>query len=234
VRIHATFAFALAVGGSSLAIAAASAANGAGKSSLTLSRALPSIVRQGSEVTVSGKVRHSPRHGKAILESMRSGSWVMLASSKIGKHGAFKISWRVPATEQIGPLSLRVEAVNRERVIVATTRAAQSAVGPASELCSAPVPPAVNIPVGDGWIVGGRYNEGGAYPGIYACDSQQYTVTATDSAGKVQATQTVAGGHSYTLVVPAGSYTLTSDFCHGTATVTAAKQTRADTVCPVP
>jgi hypothetical protein len=228
------FALALAVGGSSLAIAAASAANGAGKSSLTLSRPLPSILRQRSEVTVSGEVRHPPRHGEAILESMRSSRWVMLASTKIGNHGAFKISWRVPATEQIGPLSLRVQAVNGKGVIVATTRAAQSAVGPASDLCAAPVPPAVDIPVGDGWIVGGRYNEGGAFPGIYACDSQQYTVTATDSAGNVRATQTVSGGHSYTLVVPAGSYTLKSDFCQGTATVAAAKQTRADTVCPVP
>jgi hypothetical protein len=228
------FAFALAVGGSSLVIAAASAENGAGESSLTLSRPLPSIVRQRSEVTVSGVVRHPPRDGKAILESMRSSGWVMLASTKIREHGAFKISWRVPGTEQIGPLSLRVQAVNRRGVIVAKTRAAAAAVGPAPDLCAAPVPPAVNIPVGDGWIVGGRYTEGGAYPGIYACDSQPYTVTATDSAGKVQATQTVAGGHSYTLVVPAGAYKLKSDFCEGAATVAAAKQTRADTVCPVP
>jgi hypothetical protein len=227
------FALALAVGGSSLAIAAASAADGAGKSSLTLSQPLPSILRQRSEVTVSGEVRHPPRHGTAILDSMRSSRWVMVASTEIRKHGAFKISWRVPSTDPIGPLSLRVVAVNRRGVLIATTPAAQSAVGPPAELCAAPPPPG-GVPVGDGWIVGGRYNEGGAYPGIYACDSQQYTVTATDSAGKVQATQTVAGGHSYTLVVPAGSYALKSDFCQGTATVVAAKQSRADTVCPVP
>ncbi len=228
------FTLVLTVGGFSLLIAVAFAANGAGNTSLTLSRPLPSIVRQRSKVTVSGVVRHPPLDGKAILESMRSSRWVMLASAKIGKHGAFRISWRVPGTERIGPLSLRVQAVNREGVIVAKTRAAQAAIGPAPDLCAAPVPPAVNIPVGDGWIVGGRYNDGGAYPGIYACDSQQYTVTATDAAGKVQATQAVAGGHSYTLVVPAGSYTLSSDFCHGTATVVAARQARADTVCPVP
>ncbi len=50
------------------------------------------------------------------------------------------------------------------------------------------------------------------------------------------ASQTVAGGHSYTLVVPAGTYTLetASGTCHGSATVQPAKQTVADTACYVP
>jgi hypothetical protein len=110
----------------------------------------------------------------------------------------------------------------------------QSAIGPAPVLCAPPTPPAVNIPAGDGWIVGGRYTIGGPFPGIDVCDGDQYTVTATDANGVVQATQTVAGGQSYTLVVPAGQYTLDSDFCRGMATVTAGRQTQADTTCAVP
>ncbi|MGI8505879.1 MAG: hypothetical protein ACR2MK_03580 [Solirubrobacteraceae bacterium] len=67
----------------------------------------------------------------------------------------------------------------------------------------------MNIPVGDGWIVGGAYIRGGPYPGLDECESQTYTATATDtSTGATAVTQTVAGGHSYTLVVPAGSYAL--------------------------
>jgi hypothetical protein len=117
---------------------------------------------------------------------------------------------------------------------MAQTKPVQSAIGPAAQSCAQPPPPAVDIPVGDGWIVGGRYIEGGPFPGVYECDSEPYTVTATDANGVVQATQGVAGGASYTLVVPAGTYTLQSDFCRGTATVTAGQQTQADTVCPVP
>ena len=41
-------------------------------------------------------------------------------------------------------------------------------------------------------------------------------------------------GAPVTVVVPAGTYTLKSDFCQGTASVTAGKQTHADTLCLVP
>jgi hypothetical protein len=93
----------------------------------------------------------------------------------------------------------------------------------------------VNIPAGDGWIVGGAYGIGGAFPGIDECLQQQYTVTATDANGKVQASQTVAGGHSYTLApLPAGEYTLRAGACMGTATVVAGKQTAANADCLYP
>jgi hypothetical protein len=224
----------LAVGGSSLVIAAASAANGAGKSSLTLSRPLPNILSQHSKVTVSGKVRHPPRHGKAILESMRSSGWLMLANTPIRKHGSFTLSWAVPASEQTGPITLRVVALNRRGRVVASSTHQQSAIGAAPVPCAPPPPINFLAPPGDGIVVGGRYNEGGAYPGVFACDQAPYTVTATNSSGAVAATQNVAGGHSYELVVPVGSYTLKSDFCSGSATVTAAGETHADTLCPVP
>jgi hypothetical protein len=215
------------------------AASGSGSSAqLTLSRPLPGLVRQTRHVLVRGETIGSPRHTRVALELKRiypAGSpWGIVASTPVAHDGAFTLQWRVPKSEQTGPVSLRVVALHRGTVI-ATTATAQSAIGPAPVYCDKPVPPTVDIPAGDGWIVGGRYVQGGPYPGLYACDSQPYTVTATDSHGQQQASQSVAGGHSYTLApLPAGTYTLKSDFCAGTATVRAGKQTVANTYCDVP
>jgi hypothetical protein len=222
-----------------LAIASAAAASSVPSVQLSLTRPLPSVVRQTTRVTVRGHASGSPRRAHAALELQPSypqppPPWQVLASAPLAHNGAFKLTWSVPTTEQIGPVSLRVVLLNRRGALIATTPTAQSAVGPTPVYCAKPTPPMVDIPVGDGWIVGGRYGRGGAFPGIYACDSQQYTVTATDSNGHVQATQTVAGRHSYTLVVPAGSYTLRSDFCQGTATVRPGEQTTANTYCNYP
>lgn len=119
--------------------------------------------------------------------------------------------------------------------LVVSTKATPSAVGPKAVYCAPPVPPAVNIPVGSGWIVGGLYLEGGPFPGIMECEQQPYTVRAESPSGTVVASQQVAAGHSYTLVVPAGSYALHASTCGtGSATVTAAHQTKANTICPVP
>lgn|GEM_PF-4621202 len=78
------------------------------------------------------------------------------------------------------------------------------------------------------------YGEGGAYPGEYACSSEPYTVTAENHGGDVAASERVAARHSYTLVVPAGSYTLRSGACSGSATVRAGRRTTADTYCRYP
>ena len=90
------------------------------------------------------------------------------------------------------------------------------------------------MPSGDGWITGGVYGEGGAFPGMDACLSQRYTIEALDSGGSVAARETVPGGHSYTLVMPSGSYTLMSGGCRGRATVRAGQQTKANTFCLYP
>jgi hypothetical protein len=93
----------------------------------------------------------------------------------------------------------------------------------------------VNIPVGDGWIEGGVYIEGGPFPGIYECEGQPYRIDAETSSGTVVASQQVAAGHSYTLApVPAGSYKLRANGCFGSATVIAGKGTTANTNCLVP
>jgi hypothetical protein len=99
--------------------------------------------------------------------------------------------------------------------------------------CNSPAPPG-SVPAGDGWIVGGVYSEGGHPPGTPRCAGVSYTVTATNPAGKVVKSQTVAADDSYTLVVPAGSYNLASGACRATATVTAGQQTDADIYCRYP
>jgi hypothetical protein len=202
------------------------------KPSISLSKPLPSVVRIGERVTVEGHLSGAPRGTLVTLEAKRTGNWRALAQAKV-LDGAFKLRWRVPKSAAIGPISWEVVARSRNRVL-ASTPPTQSGVGPAAVYCTPPPPPTLNIPVGDGWIVGGVYFQGGAYPGILSCVSQPYAITATTSAGAIAATQDVAGGHSYTLVLPAGSYTLTSSFCRGSAVVAPGKQTRADTFCDVP
>lgn len=197
---------------------------------VSLSRPLPSIVRVGDDVSVAG---HVSRRGRVELELARGTEWKVVAGARAGRHRAFALRWSVAAGTAIGPVKLRVALV-RHGTVLARTAAVQSAIGPAPVYCNPPTPPS-NVPQGDGWIVGGLYLIGGPFPGIDECSGQSYTVTATDSAsGVVAATQTVSAGDSYTLVVPAGSYKLMSGFCRGTATVTAGKQTQADTNCPVP
>jgi hypothetical protein len=200
--------------------------------SITLSKPPPSIIRQDDTLVVSGRIHHAKGAIRAALELMRS-TWSTVATAQVSSSGRFTITWHVPSSENVGPVTLRVEA-RRHRHVLTRTKAVQSAIGSAAVPCAPPAPPAVDIPVGDGWIVGGLYIVGGPFPGIDNCSGSAYTVTATDAAGVVQATQDVPGGDSYTLVVPAGTYTLTSGSCSGPATVTAGQQTHADTVCPVP
>ena len=202
------------------------------KPSISLSKTLPSVVRIGERVSLAGRLTGAPRRTQVMLEAKRTSRWTVLARAQF-LEGAFKLRWRVPNSAAIGPLSWEVVARTGDRV-VASTPPAQAGVGPAAVYCAAPVPPAVDIPVGDGWIVGGLYFQGGPYPGILSCESQRYTITASTPSGAVAASQNIAGGHSYTLVLPAGSYTLKSNFCTGSATVTAGKQTHADTFCAVP
>ncbi len=202
------------------------------KPSIALNAPLPSVVRIGQQVTVRGRV-HGARHGRAILESSRGHGWTALSMDRVGSRGgAFEISWTVPSGTAIGPLSLRVVLVQATRLLAATATA-HSAVGSAVVHCATPAPPS-NVPAGDGWIEGGMYIIGGAYPGLDQCSSQPYTVTATDSAGHIAATEPVPADGSYTLVVPAGNYTLQAGGCRGSATVTSGQGTAADTNCLVP
>lgn len=200
---------------------------------IVLRKPLPSVVRIGERLTVAGRVRMPPRAAQVALESARSTHWRFVASTSLHRRGAFGLHWRVRKDTAIGPLNLRLVVVREGRLVVATS-AWQSFVGSAAVYCKPPVPTAVNIPSGDGWIVGGVYSQGGPFPGFYACAGSPYTVTATNASGTAVASENVAALHSYTLVVPSGSYMLTSGSCRGLANVTAGRQTKADTYCDFP
>lgn len=221
---------------------------------IVLASALPMVVREGQLVTVRGHVRGlitipPPCEGVCIpvvlLQGRRtygspSGApWETLARTRWkNQHGRFALVWRVSRKLGTGPLSLQVALVwppaPPSRRTLAVTGTKTSWIGPAPVYCAAPAPP-TDVPAGDGWITGGDYIEGGPYPGIYDCESQAYTITATDQGGSVAATQRIAAGASYTLVLPAGHYSLRASSCGlGSATVTAGEPVHADIVCPVP
>jgi hypothetical protein len=204
---------------------------------IVLSHPPQQVIRQGQTVIVRG-VAEVARGARVELESRPAygkptPGWQVLVVAVPPRSGRFLLRWRVPAHEQTGPVSLRVVAERRGRIVQAT-RATSSWVGPAPVYCAPPTPPA-SVPPGDGWIVGGLYIEGGPAPGLDECYSASYTVTATDQQDMVAGSEDVAGGHSYTLVLPAGSYALRAGCSvQAQATVTAGQQTMANTACLVP
>jgi hypothetical protein len=215
-----------------------SVASGQSAPSLMLSKAIPGVIRIDQQLVVKGKITNGPAHTRISLElgrldpgQTRPTHW-SVATTVPDTKGGFELRWRVT-----GPAYrlawLRVVALHRGQVIAATS-SYQTAIGPKKVYCAPPVPPATMIPVCDGWIVGGPYGEGGPFPGIYACLGDPYTVTATNSSGKIVASQHVAALHSYTLVVPAGRYSLAAGGCHGQATVRAGRQTTANSYCLYP
>lgn len=201
--------------------------------SIRLARPVPHVVRIGDTLTIRGRVQHTPPRPSIALQTTRTQPWVTVARAWPASGGRFVLRWHVGPRTLTGPWLLRVAVLVAGRALTAT-HSVTVGVGSAFVRCAAPVPPAINIPAGDGWIVGGLYDEGGPFPGIDECSSSGYTITATAADGTVAATQTVAGGHSYTLVVPAGTYTLNAHFCRGQATVTAGRQTAANTICAFP
>ena len=211
---------------------AASPVGAAGGVSIRITKPLPAVIRVNQLVRVAGRVRGAPPDAMVWIWLKRNAGWRPEAGVSLGITGAFNLRWRVMGQAYV-EATWRLAVVKRGSLLAATPPRSV-AIGPAAVYCKPPVPPAVNIPVGDGWIVGGLYGEGGPFPGIYACSSRPYTVTATDRSGKVVASQRVAALHSYTLVVPAGTYTLASDGCHGTATVKPGRQTKANTYCLYP
>ena len=208
---------------------------------ITLAQPLPTIVRNGQTITIAGRVKPDAAGTKIALELHGPGnlapkSWTPVVEASPARNGAFTLRWHV-SNPSPALVQARVAAIHRHSTIAATAPA-QVGIGPAAVPCAPPVPPAINIPVGFGWIEGGLIIQGGAFPGVYECESQPYTITATNTAtGAVAATINVAGGHSYTIVVPAGTYTLTATAgCpgRGSATVSAGSGTTANTFCDVP
>ncbi len=199
---------------------------------------LPSSVRVGQVVVMTGHVRSAARSEVTIERrglGPHPGRWRTVATVRLPAGGGrFRIRWRVPRSLSFHPLALRLAVLAGGRAEAATTPVS-TIVGPAVVHCAAAVPPAVAIPPGDGWIEGGTYIEGGPAPGIDSCASEAYTVTATNAGTGAAVSQPVAGGHSYTIVVPAGTYTLTSGSCSSSpVTVTAGREVSADVFCDYP
>lgn len=193
---------------------------------------MPKVLAVGERLSLTGHVRNAPRRGRVALELSRGAGWRTVVSGPLGRHGGFALHWRIGGATKLGPLRLRLVLRQKSRLLAATAPAA-SAVGSSGAACNPPGGPGA-VPAGDGWIVGGLYGEGGPAPGTRRCADVPYTITATDSAGTVVTRETVPADGSYTLVVPAGSYTLQSGGCRGTASVTAGEPTSADTVCLYP
>jgi len=195
---------------------------------VSLAHALPTGVAGGATVVVSGRVHDSPQGAVIVLEQRSGAGWRVIVRGRVVK-AAFVMRWRPSSA---GLVSVRA-AVRLHGRDVAATRPGRVLVGQRPVYCGAPVPPA-QLPAGDGWVGGGLYDDGGPYPPIHQCVGNAYTITVTDEAGNVVATQQVAAGQSYAIVLPAGSYTLAGGFCRGKATVTAGLETKADTTCDVP
>ena len=220
----------IAAVGAAAALCALVAADGAAGRipSVRIVPALPDTVRGGTTVTISGRVQNRPSGSVIVLEQKAPSRWQVIVRGRI-QGAAFTLRWHPSSAGMITVrAALRIHARD-----VAASAAAQVVVGQAPVYCAPPAPPA-QVPAGDGWIVGGLYIDGGPYPGIHHCFAGEYTITVLDQAGNTVATQRVPDGQSYTLVLPAGSYVLSSGFCRGAVTVTAGRQSKADTHCDVP
>jgi hypothetical protein len=196
--------------------------------SVSLAHPLPPAVAGGATVVVSGRVHDSPHGAVIVLEQNSGAGWRVIVRGRVEK-ATFVVLWR-PSSAGLVRVRAALRLHGRD---VAASRAGRVLVGQKPVYCSAPVPPA-QLPAGDGWVGGGLYDDGGPYPPIHRCAGSSYTVTVTDEAGTTVATQPVAAGQSYAIVLPAGSYTFASGFCKGKATVAAGRETKADTTCFVP
>jgi hypothetical protein len=184
-------------------------------------------VRLGQAVVVSGTVTHPPAHARIQLQGRTTAAWhALLSMSFRGEN--FTLLWHVRVRE----FQLRAVLFSGRHRIAASA-VASLLVGSAIVRCRPAAAPA-DLPAGDGWIEGGVYLQGGPAPGIDQCQSGSSTVIASSVSGSVVASQNLAGGDGYALVVAAGTYQLRDGECVGEATVSAGRRTVADTDCDFP
>jgi hypothetical protein len=190
--------------------------------------------QDGQRFTVSARVNLSLPGDRAQLQERTGRPWTVVAQARI-VHRRFTLRWTAPAVSS-STVFVRIRLVHRSRVI-ATTPATPLLIPRPPVLCAPPSPSPPYLPPGDGWVTGGSYNVGGPAPGIDQCTGDDTVTAVSVSTGAVAATQAVAAGQSYTLVLPAGTYTLSNSECSyqkQTATVTAGKQTEVNTPFDVP
>ena len=209
-----------------------SAAAAARPPAVHLNGGVPTLLRAGERLTLSGRVLRVPRGARIVLEvGGSSGGWRKVASARV-RRGSFKLGWTPPAG---ATLTLRLTLRAHGRVLAYSSKLTLG-VGPAPQYCPQARAP-TSVPAGDGWITGGLYDSGGPAPGIFDCQSGPYAIDAVDEAGESTATQEVAG-QNYLFVLPAGSYELeakeSSCFSEDPVTVLAGKGTAANTICDIP
>jgi hypothetical protein len=184
-------------------------------------------VRLGQVVLVSGTATHPPADARIQLQGRTTAAWQALLNVSF-QGDNFTLHWHVRARD----FQLRAVLLSgRHRI--ATSAVASLLVGSAIVRCH-PAPAPANLPAGDGLIEGGVYLQGGPAPGLDQCQSRSSTVTVTSVSGYVVASQNLAGGDGYALVVPAGTYRLQDGECRGEAIVIAGSRTVADADCDFP
>lgn len=210
-----------------LDLAAPAAGRATGRVRVTGS--LPREASAQTPIEVTGRVVGAPAGSRVALQKRRArGKWTTIVVVPI-RRGRFLLWWRPRAREFV---TLRL-AVRHRGHDLASSATQQLLVGWAPKYCPEPSPP-VNVPPGDGWIVGGVYLSGGPAPGIFACYSGSTTVTVIDETGATVATEQLAGQQSYAFVLAPGRYTLEFDSCISEpAVVSAGAPTKANTVCNI-
>jgi hypothetical protein len=195
---------------------------------------IPTLLAAGESVKVSGRVLHGPRAARIVLEDRPAGRTWRVARRGSVRAGVFRLLWTPPAG---AALKLRFTLRAGGRVLARSTTL-ELRVGPAPRFCPTPAAPeASSVPAGDGWITGGLYDEGGPAPGIFACHSGPYSVSAVNEAGETTLTQQV-GGTGYALILPAGSYELEANeqscFSEAAVTVQPDRGSALNVICQVP
>jgi hypothetical protein len=192
---------------------------------------LPKLVRSGTVITVSGRMRNAPAEAVLALQQLVPATgnpplaWEDIVQWR-ARGAVFALRWR-PATT--GILTVRV-AVRTAGIVRAVSGGQALRVGLPPAYCNAPAPSLTQVPAGDGVLMGTLDVLTGA-PARYACMVGAYTITVADPTGSIVASVPVPAGQSYAIALPAGSYRLKSGSCEGTATIVAGMQVRADTVC---
>lgn len=207
-------------------------ASASGRAIVRLSAPVSSLLAAGEHVKIRGRVLDSPRRSQMALEASSSGTgWHVVARAPV-RGGRFSLSWLPPAGRRT---TVRLSLRHAGRLLARSSPVGVS-VGPPPQLCPEAHAPA-NLPAGDGWVVGGLYDEGGPAPGIFDCVSGPYEIVAIDDAGNQQGSVKVGGLESYVLVLPPGSYELhnAEDNCFSEeVTVVAGMAVKANTVCQIP
>jgi Ni/Co efflux regulator RcnB len=102
--------------------------------------------------------------------------------------------------------------------------------------CAAPQTPS-DMPAGDGWAVASVHIDGGPADSGPVCSGG--TVVVSDSTGNPIASATVPQGQSYAFVLPAGSYSISSQSSYGSSpprsfTIVAGQESTAEVVLDAP